>query len=191
MRTGNEYKEKVIEELNVYQKYLLTGGQTYLTPTQAQTFEKLGVIRAWLSEGYSEAQVITMARIDPRTRLQERRAREVVYLAYEIFADLRMERNEKAVKEIYAQVYSEAAQKALFVALKLFEDERFVEGAMVLKEFRYLKKEAGKIEGVYNPDAADTSEKKRPQQFIFEVMPSQQPRKIEDTTFELEEDEPE
>jgi hypothetical protein len=87
MRQNNKYLEKVYEEMDIYRQHLLSGKE--LTVQQGDTFEKIDVIRGWLRDGFSDVDVIKLAKNDPRLSVQDRRARELLVMAYEVFAELR------------------------------------------------------------------------------------------------------
>lgn len=175
MRQHKGYLAKVNEELSVYQRYLLDES-VELTPTQFDTFEKIDAARAWLREGYSDSQVLTM--LKNSRHLQDRRAREVLALSYGIFAELRSSRDKEGIKYLYSEMFKEAYKKAI-------ENLDFRAAALLLKE-------AAKIDGAYSEDkVVNADEYKRPTKITIKVktMNVGSPadvKNVENTTYELE-----
>lgn len=183
MRQHNKYLLKVQEELGVFQRYLLDDS-VELTPTQFETFEKIDAVRAWLRDGYSDQQVLSM--LKNARSIQDRRGREIVAMAYSVFAELRQSRDKEGIKYLYAEIFKKAAKDAQDV------------GDLV--SFGILMKEAAKIDGAYDkPEAVDQEQKKKPQRITIKVKtmnvgivpadrlaaaPEQQ--RVIDTTHELE-----
>jgi ribosomal protein L20A (L18A) len=188
MRQHNKYLEKVYEEMDVYRQHLLQG--TELSMQQQETFDKIDVIRAWLKDGFSDSDVIKLAKNHPILRVQDRRARELLAMAYEVFAELRQLRNREGIKYMYAEAFREAAKMALEVFIQetkkpASKEEDFTFGddeplflnvatekdlkaaAMMMKEFRGLMKEAAIIDGAYDNSKLGGEDKKKPTKIII------------------------
>ncbi|AXE21187.1 hypothetical protein DR864_27335 [Runella rosea] len=180
MRQHNKYLEKVYQEMDVYRKHLLNGDE--LTPTQEETFEKLDICRAWLKDGYSDTEVIRMLKNHPTSKVMERRAREILAMSYEVFAELRQLRNRDGIKYIYAEQFRGAAKMVMekigeLIGAPLSEDMDFLgvkmnidtstikEVAMLLKEYRGLMKEAATIDGAYDTSRM-VGDKKKPTKIV-------------------------
>lgn len=170
MRRNNKYLEKVMEELDVYRKYLLDETSVSLTPTQADTFKKISIVRAYLLEGYADRQVLDFCKTDPQLRVQDRRGREILSLAYDLFADTRLAKDVKGDKYLYSELYKSAAQDVYQAYQDAKDVGLYKEAALLIKEWRALRAEAGKIDRVYDPDAVDAEEKKRPQKIILKKV---------------------
>ncbi|WP_266364147.1 hypothetical protein [Tellurirhabdus rosea] len=178
MRKYNKYIEKVQEEMSVFQKHMLDG--TELTPTQQATFEKMNIARGWLKDGYADTDVIQLLKNDPSTKLQDRRAREVLAMTYQVFAELRQSRDKHGIKMLYAEMFREAAQQAL--------------EAGDYMSFSALLDKAAKIDGAYDKEAeADIEQKKKPTKVTFKKVVNvtnnygaqkEEPRQIEDISHE-------
>lgn len=174
MRQHNKYLEKVQDELSVFQRYLLDD-TTKLTTTQHETYEKIDTVRAWLRDGYSDQDVLSMLK-NTRT-IQDRRAREILAMAYAVFAELRLARDKDGIKYLYAEIFRKAAFDA--------------KQAGDMMSFGILMKEAAKIDGAYdNQKIVDSESKKKPTKVVIKVKSVNvgpapaEPRKIEDTTHE-------
>lgn len=173
---SNKYLEKVQGELSVYQQYLLHGIE--LTPDQWQTWDKIDSARAWLKEGFNDSQVLAM--IKNGKAIQERRAREILTLAYAVFAELRQSRDKDGIKDLYAEQFRAAAKKAL-------DAGDYYNHGLLLKE-------AAKIDGAYdNQKAADSDTYKKKQKVLFKVKNltinngTQPPaNQVENATYEIE-----
>lgn len=184
MRQHNKYLEKVYEEMDVYRQHLL--GDRALTTQQEETFEKIDVVRGWLRQGFSDVDVIKLAKNDPRLRVQDRRARELLAMAYEVFAELRSLRNADGIKMMYAEQFRAAAQLVMDKikgvadgsdsegddeAENIFEIIRprstAKEMAVLVKEFRGLLKEAATIDGAYDTSKVRTDDKKKPTKIVL------------------------
>lgn len=188
MRQHNKYLEKVYEEMDVYRQHLLRGDE--LTTQQQETFEKIDVIRCWLKEGFSDTDIIKLAKTHPTLRVQDRRARELLAMAYEVFAELRQLRNREGIKYLYAEAFREAAKMALAVFVQQAqmpdaEDMDFTLGdkeplilnvatqkdlkaaAAMMKEFRGLMKEAAIIDGAYDNSKVSNDDKKKPTKIVI------------------------
>ncbi|GAB3803033.1 hypothetical protein GCM10028819_32310 [Spirosoma humi] len=180
MRQHNKYLIKVQEELSIYQRYLLDPTLD-LTNTQAENFEKIESVRAWLRDGFSDGQVL--ARIKRVYRLQERRGRELLAMAYATFAELSMSREKDGIKAVYAEMFRQGAKKAA-------EMGDYKAQAMMLKE-------AAKIDGAYNNQKEiDVESKKKPTKVTIKIRnynagaaavqsPGDPTPKIEDVTHEV------
>jgi hypothetical protein len=160
MRSSNKYLIKVQDELDVYRRHLLFGDE--LTPTQSEVLAKVNICRAWLKDGYSDSKVLDLLKNDPMTRLQERRAREVLVMAYDLYADLRQARNEDGIKYLYADIFREAADLVYRQAKSAFEDGNREEGAELMKQFKGLMAEAADLDWAYKDKVTDMSGKKKP-----------------------------
>ena len=75
--------------------------------------EKIEIARAWVRTGYSDSEVLTLLKNDPKTRLQSRRAREILAIAYEIYADIRIKRNGDGLKQRYSDEFNDAAMEVM------------------------------------------------------------------------------
>ena len=164
MRQNNKYLEKVADELTIYQKHLLLG--TELTTQQQEVFDKIEIARGWLNSGYSDAQVINVLKNDSRVKVQERRARELLSLAYSVFAELRSNRNKNGLKYIYEESYREKAQKMYDEAIKALNLDDREGAAKLMSIYHKLMKEAGIIAGVYDK-TSNVDEKKKPTKIII------------------------
>ena len=176
MRQHNKYLQKVQEELSVYQRFLIDES-TELTPAQVDTFDKIDTARAWLREGFSDSQVLTMLKAS--RHLQDRRAREVLALSYAIFAELRSIRDKDGLKYLYSEMFKDAYKKAL-------EAEDFRAAALLLKE-------AAKIDGAYLDEKQVNSDQyKRPTKITIKVKtmnvgaPAEAVKNIQNTTYDLD-----
>lgn len=153
MRQHNKYLDKVRDELSVYQRYLIDES-TELTTTQAENWEKIDAVRALLRSGASDSDAITM--LKQSRNLQDRRCREIVALAYEVFAELRASRNKDGVKYMYAEMFRAAAKEA--------------KDAGDYYAFEKLMVNAAKIDGAYdNQKVVDLESKKRTPKVIIKV----------------------
>jgi len=168
MRAHEQYIEKVNDESAIYLKHLRTGEE--LEPRFQEAFEKIEIARSWLREGYSDTQVINLLKNDPATRLQSRRAREVINIAYEVFADLRLLRNQDGIKQKYADEMNEMAQKIKKQIDDVMEGKKrgYLKNiADLAKEWKALKKEAATIDGAYLPTVKGAGAFKKPTKMIF------------------------
>lgn len=165
MRGNNKYLQKVQDELDIYRRHLLLDEE--LSPRQQETFDKMNIARGWLKQGYSDAQVIQLLRTDPETRLQERRSREVLVMAYDLYADIRLARNPEGVKYLYAEMFREAAQLAYQEARQALDFKDHKAGAELLKIFRTLTQEAAELDGAYQEKERDLSQGKKPTKIII------------------------
>lgn len=188
MRQHNKYLEKVYEEMDVYRQHLLTGAE--LSMMQEETFAKMDICRGWLKDGYSDTEVIRMLKQHPQAKIQERRAREILAMSYEVFAELRQLRNRDGIKYLYAEQFREAAKVAFETFLKeiglpdsqdvdfTFGDknplilnlatEKDLKGAAaMLREYKNLLKEAAIIDGAYDTSKSTGEEKKKPTKIII------------------------
>ena len=119
MRNHNQYLQKVHEELSVYSNRLMHGELTEMTETQEANWDKIQVIWKLLKDGNSDNDILKLAKNHPGLKLMERRARELLYMTYEVFADLRPLRNVKALKMLDSESYREAAQLVMSEILKI------------------------------------------------------------------------
>lgn len=184
MRQHNKYLEKVYEEMDVYQQHLMTGAE--LSPQQQETFQKIDVIRGWLRDGFSDIDVIKLAKNDPRLKVQDRRARELLAMSYEVFADLRQLRNRDGIKMMYAEQFRKAAQMIMAKIMTianvpdaedLSDEERLMllltetgaskEVAALVKEWRAIVKEAALIDGAYDTSKIPDGGKKKPTKIVI------------------------
>lgn len=153
MRQHNKYLAKITEELSVYQRYLLDDS-VELTPTQHETYEKIDAVRAWLRDGYSDSDVLSM--LKNGRHIQDRRGREILAMAYAVFAELRAARDKDGIKYMYAEAFRKAAYEA-----KAGGDY----GA-----FEKLLDKAAKIDGAYdNQKVVDSEQAKKPQKVVIKV----------------------
>jgi hypothetical protein len=184
MRQHNKYLEKVYEEMDVYQQHLMSGRE--LTVQQQDTFEKIDVIRGWLRDGFSDIDVIKLSKNDPRIKVQDRRARELLAMAYEVFAELRQLRNREGIKYMYAEQFRKAGQliwtkivalanipdaedlsEADKLAIMQFDTSCAKEISLLMKEFTRVMKEAAVIDGAYDTSKISTDEKKKPTKIVI------------------------
>lgn len=165
MRQHSKYLEKVYEEMDVYRQHMHDGHE--LSPQQQLTFEKIDIVRGWLRAGFSDINVIKLAKTDPRLMVQDRRARELISMAYEVFADLRQLRNRDGLKYMYAELFRQAAHDALKDYRKLLRsgcDDRAA--AALLREYKNLLKEAATIDGAYDMSKLPDEQKKKPTKIV-------------------------
>ncbi len=190
MRQHNKYLDKVFEEMDVYRQHLL--GDRELSTQQAATFEKIDIVRGWLRQGFSDIDVIKLAKTDPRLNVQDRRAREILAMSYEVFAELRSLRNRDGIKLLYAEQFKAAAQLVMEKIIGIAdgsdqeesedyddEDEGLPdfakrkpkvgakEMALLMKEYRALMKEAGTIDGAYDTSKVGSGAKNRPTKIVL------------------------
>ncbi|CAG4992117.1 hypothetical protein DYBT9275_00897 [Dyadobacter sp. CECT 9275] len=166
MRQHNKYLEKVYEEMDVYHQHLHTGRE--LSMQQQQTFEKIDIVRGWLRDGLSDIDVIKLAKSDPRLRVQDRRARELLSMAYEVFADLRQLRNRDGIKFMYAELMRKTADKVIQDYERLRDSgEDYRAAAALLREYKNLLKEAAVIDGAYDTSKLPDEQKKKPTKIII------------------------
>ncbi|SDG71492.1 hypothetical protein SAMN04487996_12251 [Dyadobacter soli] len=185
MRQNNKYLQKVYEEMDIYQQHLLDGKE--LTVQQQETFQKIDVIRGWLRDGFSDVDVIKLAKNDPRIQVQDRRARELLAMAYQVFADLRQLRSRDGIKYMYAEQFRRAGQLIMskIVALANVPDAEDMtdlemrlalmqedtggakEISLLMKEYTRVMKEAGLIDGAYDNSKIGTDEKKKPTKIVI------------------------
>jgi hypothetical protein len=166
MRQHNKYLEKVYEEMDIYQQHMHSGKE--LTTQQAQTFEKIDIVRGWLRDGLSDIDVIKLAKSDPRLLVQDRRARELLAMAYEVFADLRQLRNRDGIKYMYSELLSITA----YLVIQDYETLRDSgadpkAAAAMIREYKSLLKEAAVIDGAYDTSKVPDEAKKKPTKFII------------------------
>ncbi|GAB3790132.1 hypothetical protein GCM10028818_59800 [Spirosoma horti] len=176
MRQHNKYLQKVQDELSIYQQYLIDE-KTELTQAQLDVFDRIELTRTWLREGYSDSQVLTM--LKRSEHIQDRRAREILALAYAVFAEVRSTRDKDGIKYLYSEMFRDAYRKAI-------EAEDFRAAALLLKE-------AAKIDGAYNSETTLNSDQyKRPTKITIKVKTmnvgsvAEAPREIENATYELD-----
>ncbi len=173
MRQHNKYLDKVYEEMSVFREHLLLGKE--LTPTQAETFNKIDIARSWLKDGYSDTEVIQLLKNDKQVKVQDRRAREILAMTYETFAELRQLRNKEGIKFLYAEMFREAAYNA--------------KNASDFDAYLKLMKEAAKIDGAYDEIKANIDEKKKPTKIVIKRVEVNNnyatPNTIKDTNYEL------
>lgn len=188
MRQHNKYLEKVYDEMDVYRQHLLTGAE--LTTTQEETFAKMDICRGWLQDGYSDTKVIRMLKQHPTAKIQERRAREILAMSYEVFAELRQLRNRDGIKYLYAEQFRDAARLAFQAFMREINmpdsqdvdftlgdkspltlnlsTERDLKGAAaLLREYKNLLKEAAAIDGAYDNSKQGDGDKKKPTKIII------------------------
>lgn len=183
MRQHNKYLEKVYEEMDVYREHVMDGKE--LTEQQAATFEKIDVMRGWLRDGFSDIDVIKLAKNDPRVKVMDRRARELLAMAYEVFAELRQLRNREGIKYMYSEQFRRAGRLLWLkiVALSNLPDDEDLsdvdldtiqlsvgnskEISILMKEYTRIMKEAATIDGAYDTSKLGESEKKKPTKIII------------------------
>ena len=112
----------------------------------------------------------------------ERRAREILAMSYEVFAELRQLRNRDGIKYIYAEQFRGAAKMVMdkineiigvpvsedvvFLDIKMNVDTSTVkEVAMLLREYTRLMKEAAVIDGAYDTSRS-IGDKKKPTKIV-------------------------
>ena len=184
MRQNNKYLEKVYEEMDIYSQHLLSGKE--LTVQQQETFEKIDIVRGWLRDGFSDIDVIKLAKSDPRLAVQDRRARELMSMAYEIFGELRQLRNRDGIKFMYAEQFRKAGQLLMqkIIALSGGHDiddtdpelrlillqessANSKEVSFLMKEYTRVMKEAAIIDGAYDNSPQRGDEKKKPTKIVI------------------------
>lgn len=168
MRNHNKYLVKVHEELDIYRQRLMLGDEVEMTETQLENWKKINIVWSLLKDGNTDTEVIKMAKHHIGLKVMDRRARELLYMAYETFADLRLQRNTRAIKMLDSEAYREAAlliRKEMKSAIERFDDAKGI--AMLAREYRNLMREAGLIDGVYQADARNSEEKKIPKKITI------------------------
>jgi len=169
--------------MDVYRQHLMEGKE--LSVQQTETFQKIDVMRGWLRDGFSDVDVIKLAKNDPRIGVQDRRARELLSMSYEIFAELRQLRNRDGIKFMYSEQFRKAGQliMAKIVALANIPDaEDLSEGdladmqldtsnskeiSFLMKEYTRVMKEAALIDGAYDNSKQGEPEKKKPTKIVI------------------------
>ena len=141
-----------------------------LSVTQADTFKKLTIVRAHLLDGYSDKQILEFCKTDPLLKVQDRRGREILSLAYELFADLRIEKPQNGVKYLHAEIFKEAAKEIYAAAKEAKEAKDFKGAASLFREWRAVRFEAAKIEKVFDPEEQDNTTKKQPKKVVFKKV---------------------
>lgn len=166
MRQHSKYLIKVYEEMDVYRQHMFDGKE--LTIQQSETFEKLEIIRGFLISGVSDVDVIKLAKNDTRLKIQDRRARELLSMAYEVFAELRQLKNREGVKYMYSEIMRKAAEKVIQDYEKLFNSGEDYRGAAALfREYKNILKEAAVIDGAYDNTKDGGEEKKKPTKIMI------------------------
>ena len=179
MHKGSKYLIKVQDELSVYQRYLINEDEQ-LTPTEQETWRKLTTVREWLLEGWSDAVVKNVLR--KTYGIKEHRCRELVVMAYGIFAELNVAKDKKGVKYMYAEMLRRAAMFALTGKIdpseegaEVWDDEA---GGFVKKKhtpdydaYYKLIKEAAKIDGAYDEEKQVVKEDfKKPTKLVIQKV---------------------
>lgn len=176
LKSNNKYLEKVRDELEVFQAHLVNG--TELTPEQWETWDKIDSARAWLKQGHTDSQVLAM--LKNSRHIQERRAREIITLAYAVFVELRQSRDKDGIKDLYAEMFRSAAKEA--------------RDAGDYYNFGILLDKAAKIDGAYdNAKSNDSEQYKKPAKVVFKTKSltintgnqSAPPNQVNDTTYEI------
>ncbi len=198
MRSNAQYIQKVHEELSPMQKRLKQGDDFELTETQEENWDKINIIWKLLKDGNSDSEVLKLAKNHPGLAVMERRARELLYLTYQTFADLRLSRDVRAIKILDSESYREAAAEVMDDIKKirksstLEDDKKYDFIKKFMKVWKELKVEAGKIDGVNKEDSKNQEEKKKPRKIVirklvvnnnFQNPPKEPPQ---DITYELE-----
>ena len=166
MRQHSKYLIKVYDEMDVYRQHMFDGKE--LTIQQSETFEKLEIIRGFLISGVSDVDVIKLAKNDNRLKIQDRRARELLSMAYEVFAELRQLKNREGVKYMYSEIMRKAAEKVIQDYQKLFNSGEDYRGAAALfREYKNILKEAAIIDGAYDNTKEGGEEKKKPTKIMI------------------------
>lgn len=168
--TSVEYTQKVMEELSIYQQAFLNP-EMELTDTQKKNLARIKDAREWLLEGYPDITVLKMFKTVHG--LQERRAREIVLITYEIFAELRRSRDLDAVKFIEAEVIDKAAENILKQAQELVDQDTgkiadVKDYVALMNLWKSMKKESATIKGAYEPEKiAKDKTPDKPAKFVF------------------------
>ena len=205
MRSHNLYLQKVHDELSVYSQKLLHGELVEMTTAQEENWDRIQIIWSLLKDGHSDNDILKLAKNHPGLKIQERRARELLYMTYEVFADLRPMRNTKALKMLDSESFRQSANMVMIEMQKLlkkgakqegpsltdildFDEDEIEQGnenhikqyglttkeyeayAKLMKIWKELRVEAGKIDGVYLPDAKNQEEKKRPMKVTIKKL---------------------
>ena len=166
MRQHNKYLVKVFDELSIYQQHIMEGKE--LTVKQEETYQRLEIIRGWLLAGLSDSDTLKLAKTDSRLGLQDRRARELLAMTYEIFAELRQLRNREGIKYMYADLMRTTADKILkdYETLRDSKEDHKAAAAL-LREYRSLIKEAATIDGAYDTSKIPDDQKKKPTKIVI------------------------
>ncbi|WP_254561780.1 hypothetical protein [Dyadobacter diqingensis] len=166
MRQNNKYLEKVYEEMDVYRQHIFDGKE--LTLKQEDTLQKLEIMRGWLLAGLSDVDTIKLAKTDERIRLQDRRARELLAMTYEIFAELRQLRNREGIKYMYSELFRSVADKVLIDYERLRDSGADPKAAAaLLREYRSMIKEAAVIDGAFDTSKIPDEQKKKPTKIVI------------------------
>lgn len=166
MRQNNKYLDKVYEEMDIYRQHLYDGKE--LTSKQEETFQRLEIMRGLLLAGSSDVTVLKLAKTDPKLQLQDRRARELLSITYEIFAELRQRRNRDGIKFLYAEMMRESANQVYKDYRKLYDSGADYRGAAALyREYKNMMKEAATIDGAYDTSKILGNGKEKPTKILL------------------------
>jgi urease gamma subunit len=109
-----------------------------------------------------------MAKTDERVHLQDRRARELLAMTYEIFAELRQLRNREGIKYMYSELFRSVADKVLNDYEKLRDSKEDPKAAAaLLREYKNIMKEAAVIDGAYDTSKVPDDQKKKPTKIVI------------------------
>jgi len=166
MRQHNKYLEKVYEEMDIYRQHVFDGKE--LTLKQQETYGKLEIMRGWLLAGLSDVDSIKLAKTDERVQLQDRRARELLAMTYELFAELRQLRNRDGIKYMYSELFRKVAEKVIQDYETLRDSGADPKAAAALiREYRGIIKEAAVIDGAYDTSKIPDDAKKKPTKIVI------------------------
>ena len=166
MRNGEGYLAKLWPEMDVFKEHLFHG--TSLSYRDQKTWEQIDFARAEILAGHSQYQVLTA--LKNTYKIQERRSREVLWMVYNIFADLGLNQNEAGKKYVFENIFMEAGQKAIKMVDAAMDDGDPKSAAAFLKIYKEFMKEAAMLAGAYNkaiPGGIDPAQYERPVEVSF------------------------
>lgn len=168
MRSGDGYMAKLWPEMDVIKSHLFHG--TELSEKDERTFQQIEFVRTEIMAGHSQYQVLLA--LKSTFKIQERRSREVLWMTYNVFADLGLTQNEAGKRFVYENIYQETAQKVMEMVEEAREHGEFKEVASLLKVYKDLVKEAATLGGAYNkalPGGIDPAQYERPIEVSFQI----------------------
>ena len=166
MRQHNKYLEKVYEEMDIYRLHVFEDKE--LTIKQQETYGKMEIMRGWLLAGLSDSDTLKLAKTDSKVLLQDRRARELLSMTYELFAELRGLRNREGLKYMYSDLFRSVADKILVDYERLRDSGADSKAAAaLLREYRSMIKEAAVIDGAYDTSKLPDEQKKKPTKIVI------------------------
>ena len=159
---------KLWPEMDVYKAHLFFGGD--LTEKEKRTFEQIEFTRNELIAGHAQYQVLLGLR--SMYKIQDLRSREILWMTYNIFADLGLDQNEAGKRYVFENIYMETAQKAMAFVDQTSREGDYKSAAAFLKIHKDLIKEAATLSGAYNkalPGGLDPAQYERPVEVTFAV----------------------